>query len=139
MSALVFVAIRRGFQINSLHALVPPLVTFLPGSMLTLGMVEFAFGDMVSGSSRLIAGFVQLVLLAFGLAIGAVLVGYVPADLVYSAGDYVIVPWAPWAPWAGVLVFGLGVHLHFSAPRNSLKWIILVLLCAFAAQRLGAG
>ena len=135
VSALVFVAIRRGFQIDSLHALVPPLVTFLPGSMLTLGMVEFAFGDMVSGSSRLIAGFVQLVLLAFGLAIGAAFVGYLPEDLIRSSGDYVSVPWAP---WVGVLVFGLGVHLHFSAPRNSLKWIILVLLCAFAAQRLGA-
>ena len=72
VSALVFLAIRRGIPVDPLHALVPPLVTFLPGGMLTLGMVELAYGDMVSGSSRLIAGFVQLVLLAFGLAIGAV-------------------------------------------------------------------
>ncbi len=136
VSALVFLAMRHGFQVDPLHTLVPPLVTFLPGSMLTLGMVEFAYGDMVSGASRLIAGFVQLMLLAFGLAIGAAFVGYVPEDLVYSAGDYVSVPWAP---WAGVLVFGLGVYLHFSAPRNSLQWMILVLLCAFAAQRLGVG
>ena len=96
VSALVFLAVRRGLPVDPLHALVPPLVTFLPGAMLTLGMVELAYGDMVSGSSRLIAGLVQLVLLAFGLAIGAVLVGYLPEDLVYSAGDYVKVPWAPW-------------------------------------------
>jgi len=139
VSALVFLAIRHGIPVDPLHALVPPLVTFLPGSMLTLGMVELAYGDMVSGSSRLIAGFVQLVLLAFGLAIGAVLVGYVPADLVYSAGDYTKVKWAMWAPWTGVLVFGVGVYLHFSAPRNSLHWMILVLLMAFAAQRLAVG
>lgn len=139
VSTLVFLAIRRGISVDPLHALVPPLVTFLPGGMLTLGMVEFAYGDMVSGASRLIAGFVQLILLAFGLTIGAVLVGYVPADLVYSAGDYAKVPWAPWAPWAGVLVFGIGVYLHFSAPRNSLQWMILVLLLAFAAQRLAVG
>ena len=31
------------------------------------------------------------------------------------------------------LVFGVGVYLHFSAPRNSLQWVILVLLMAFAA------
>jgi uncharacterized membrane protein YjjB (DUF3815 family) len=130
---------RRGIPVDPLHALVPPLVTFLPGGILTLGMVELAYGDMVSGASRLIAGFVQLVLLAFGLAIGAVLVGYVPADLVYSAGDYAKVTWAPGAPWAGVLVFGVGVYLHFSAPRNSLQWMILVLLMAFAAQRLAVG
>jgi len=139
VSALVFLAIRRGIPVDPLHALVPPLVTFLPGGMLTLGMVEFAYGDVVSGASRLIAGFVQLILLAFGLAIGAVLVGYVPADLVYSAGDYVKVDWAGWAPWAGVLVFGIGVYLHFSAPKNSLQWMILVLLMAFSAQRLAVG
>lgn len=139
VSLLVFLAIRRGIPVDPLHALVPPLVTFLPGGMLTLGMVEFAYGDMVSGASRLMAGFVQLILLAFGLAIGAVTVGYVPADLVYSAGEYVKVAWAPGAPWVGVLVFGIGVYLHFSAPRNSLQWMILVLLLAFAAQRLAVG
>jgi uncharacterized membrane protein YjjB (DUF3815 family) len=96
-------------------------------------MVELAYGDMVSGSSRLIAGFVQLVLLAFGLGIGAGLIGYRPEDLMQSATYYVNVPFAG---WAGVLVFGLGVYLHFSAPRNSLHWLILVLLLAFGAQRL---
>ena len=115
VSAMVFLAIRHGVSVDPLHALVPPLVTFLPGAGLTLGMVELAYGDMVSGSSRLIAGFVQLVLLTFGLAIGATLTGYLPEYLVYSAGDYAKVPWAP---WVGVLVFGLGVyHTFFGAAQ----------------------
>ena len=88
VSTLVFLAVRYGLPVDPLHALVPPLVTFLPGGMLTLGMVELAYGDMLSGASRLIAGFVQLVLLAFGLAVGAALVGYAPDDLIYSAGLY---------------------------------------------------
>jgi uncharacterized membrane protein YjjP (DUF1212 family)/uncharacterized membrane protein YjjB (DUF3815 family) len=133
VSALVFLAIRKGIALEPVHALVPPLVTFLPGAMLTLGMVELAYGDMVSGSSRLIAGFIQLVLLAFGLAVGAALIGYRPEDLLHSASQYVQLPFAA---WAGVLVFGLGVYLHFSAPRNSPHWLILVLLLAFGAQRL---
>lgn len=133
VSVLVFLAIRHGLAVDPVHAIVPPLVTFLPGAMLTLGMVELAYGDMVSGSSRLIAGFVQLVLLAFGLGIGAGLVGYSPEDLMQSATHYVQLPFAA---WVGVLVFGLGVYLHFSAPRNSLQWMILVLLLAFGAQRL---
>lgn len=133
VSALVFLANRYGFPVDPLHALVPPLVTFLPGAMLTLGMVELAYGDMVSGSSRLITGFVQLILLAFGLGIGAALIGYTPEDLVYSATHYVNLPFTG---WAGVLVFGVGVYLHFSAPRNSFHWLILVLLLAFGAQRL---
>ena len=61
VSALVFLAMRYGLKINPVQLLIPPLVTFLPGSMLTLGMVELAYGDMVSGTSRLITGFVQLV------------------------------------------------------------------------------
>ena len=55
VSALVFLAVRYGLPVDPLHALVPPLVTFLPGGMLALGMVELAYGDMVSGASRLIA------------------------------------------------------------------------------------
>jgi uncharacterized membrane protein YjjP (DUF1212 family) len=136
VSASVFSAIRYGIAIDPLHSLIPPLVTFLPGAMLTLGMVELAYGDMVSGTSRLVAGFVQLVLLAFGLGIGAALTGYFPEDLVQAAYRSVNLPWAP---WAGVLVFGLGVYVHFSAPKNSLPWLLLVLFLAFAFQRLAAG
>lgn len=133
VSALVFLAIRYGLPVDPVHAIVPPLVTFLPGVMLTLGMVELAYGDMVSGSSRLTTGFVHLVLLALGLGIGAAVTGYTPQDLLMSASPYVNLPVVG---WAGVLVFGLGVYLHFSAPRNSLHWLILVLLAAFGAQRL---
>ncbi len=102
VSILVFLAVRYGLPVDPLHALVPPLITFLPGGMLALGMVELAYGDMVSGASRLIAGFVQLVLLAFGLAVGAMLVGYSPDDLTTSAAHYVKIVEAS---WIGVLVF----------------------------------
>lgn len=133
VSAMVFLAIRYGLPVDPVHAMVPPLVTFLPGAMLTLGMVELAYGDMVSGASRLIAGLVQLVLLAFGLGIGATLIGYSPQDLLQTSTYYLNVPFAG---WAGVVVFGCGVYLHFSAPKKSLHWLLLVLLAAFGAQRL---
>lgn len=136
VSVLVFYAVKRGLPIDPLLVLVPPLVTFLPGATLTLGMVELAYGDMISGSSRLITGFVQLVLLAFGLAAGAALVGVSPDDLLDLTVTYVKVPWAQ---WAGVVVYGIGVYLHFTAPRKALLWMLLVLLLAFAAQRLAAG
>jgi hypothetical protein len=62
---------------------------------------------MVAGASRLMTGFVQLFLLAFGLAAGAGLVGVGPDTLVEST-EFVQLPWAA---WAGVVVFGLGVYL----------------------------
>jgi uncharacterized membrane protein YjjP (DUF1212 family) len=139
VSGLVFLAVDFGWPVEPLHAMAPPLVTFLPGGMLTLGMVELAYGDMVSGSSRLITGFVQLVLLAFGLSVGAMLVGYRPDNLTDASRELALVPWSSWAPWGGVVLFGAGVYFHFSAPQKSLAWMLLVLLAAFAVQQLAAG
>lgn len=135
VSALVFWAARYGLPVDPLHALVPPLVTFLPGAMLAMGMVELAYGDMVSGASRLVNGFVQLVLLAFGLAGGAAIIGVSPGSLIETT---LKVQPLDLAPWAGVLVFGLGVHAHFSAPRNALGWLLVVLMCTFLAQRVSS-
>jgi uncharacterized membrane protein YjjP (DUF1212 family) len=52
---------------NPIRLLVAPLVTFLPGGMLAIATMEIAAGQMVSGASRLVNGFVQLALLAFGI------------------------------------------------------------------------
>ena len=138
VSALVFLAMKQGLPVDPLHALIPPLVTFLPSAMLTFGMVEMAYGDMVSGSSRLTTGFVQLVLLAFGLTAGAALIGYAPDQLVEASQEAVAGTWPLLATWAGVVVFGAGVYFHFSAPRGSFWWMLVVLLLAFAAQRAAA-
>jgi uncharacterized membrane protein YjjP (DUF1212 family)/uncharacterized membrane protein YjjB (DUF3815 family) len=135
VSFLVFYAQREGLPVEPIHALIPPLLTYLPGGTLTLGMVELAYGDMVSGASRLITGLVQLILLAFGLAAGAAVLGAKPDDLVQSV--YPAVQLA-WTPWVAVLLFGIGVFMHFSAPRDSLPWLLLVLLAASGSQRLAA-
>jgi uncharacterized membrane protein YjjP (DUF1212 family) len=139
VSFLVFFAMRQGLPVDPEFALVPPLVTFLPGAMLTFGMVELAYGDMVAGSSRLVTGLVQLVLLVFGLMAGAVTVGYRPENLTDATSEIVASTlWALVAPWLGVVVFGVGVYLTFSAPRNSFWWMTFVILLAFAAQQLAA-
>ncbi|MBS0186438.1 MAG: threonine/serine exporter family protein [Planctomycetes bacterium] len=142
VAALVVLATKYGLPVDPLHALVPPLITFLPGGMLTLGMLELAYGDMISGASRLIAGFVQLVLLAFGFAAGAAVMGVTPGNLFTYAEFAPIEPWAfwaSWAPWAGVVIFGIGVFLHFSAPKHSLPWLLFVLLVTYAVQTLSSG
>jgi len=136
VSALVLYAEKRGLAVNALSAVVPPLVTFLPGAMLALSMKELAYGDMVSGSSRLITGFVQLVLLAFGLVTGATLVGEPSTYLLEPTTE---VTGAPWATAAGVVLFGVGLYIHLSAPPRSLGWMLFVMFVALAAQRLGAG
>lgn len=135
VSSIVFQSVKLGLPVDPLHVLVPPLVTFLPGAMLTFGMIELAYGDMVSGASRLITGFVQLVLLVFGILAGAALVGMRHDTLPETAVQIVTIPWLP---WIGAIIFGVGVSLHFSSPKRSLPWMLLVVLLAFSAQRLSA-
>lgn len=118
---------------NPIRLLVAPLVTFLPGGMLAIATMEIAAGQMVSGGSRLVNGFVQLALLAFGIVAAGVLVRASPADYI----DHRVAGLGAWAGWAGVLVFALGIWLHFSAPLRSLPWILLVLYVAFAAESVG--
>lgn len=44
------------------------------GSLLTTATLDLAAGEVISGSSRLVAGTMQLVLLSFGLVVGAEIV-----------------------------------------------------------------
>ena len=109
---------------NPVRILIPPLVTFLPGGVLTIATVELAAGQMIAGASRLVTGMVQLGLLAFGIVAASSLIGVDQQLLI----DNPINRLGPWAPWIGVLIFALGDYLHFSAPSRSLFWILLVLL-----------
>jgi uncharacterized membrane protein YjjB (DUF3815 family) len=101
--------------------------------MLAIATMEIAAGQMVSGASRLVNGFVQLGLLAFGIVAGGTLAGAPPAELV----DHRVAGLGPWAGWVGVIVFAAGLWLHFSAPLRSIPWMLLVLYIAFAGQAAG--
>ena len=119
---------------NPIRVLVPPLVTFLPGGVITIATVELASGEMVAGASRLVSGIVQLLLLGFGVLAGAALVGAPLAILRDNPVDFV----AGWAPWLGILVFAAGIYLHFCTPTSSMPWVLVVLIAAFAGQELGS-
>jgi len=134
VSSLVLLLAKNGLDIEVLPAVIAPLVTFLPGGALTTSVIELAAGDMIAGASRLVLGVMQLVLLAFGIVGGAELVG-LPASDVLSQG--VTYPLGTIAPWIGVLVFGVGVYLHYSSRHGSLRWMLLVLYVAYSGQVLG--
>lgn len=129
-----FELLHHGVAEPGLRTLIAPLVVFLPGGVLTTATQELASGEMVAGSSRLIYGVLQLLLLAFGIVAGAELAGHPSATAI---GDHQenLLGW--WAPWLGVIVFGIAVSVHHSAPRRSLRWLLLVLLTAWIGQLLG--
>jgi uncharacterized membrane protein YjjP (DUF1212 family) len=113
---------------SALDIVIPSLVILLPGAALTMATVELSSGSMVAGSTRLVYGLERLLLLSFGIAAGAQLAGVPgqPGEALTRLG--------PWAPWVGVLVFGLGQYIASSAPKGSLRWLLLVLYVAYAVQ-----
>jgi uncharacterized membrane protein YjjP (DUF1212 family)/uncharacterized membrane protein YjjB (DUF3815 family) len=112
---------------------VAPLVTFLPGALLTIGVLELSTGQVVSGASRLAAGMMRLVLLALGILAGARLVGVDGGAIRSGAGGVV----AAVSPWIGVALFGVGFSWFNGARRSAQSWILVVLYVAYAGQVLG--
>jgi Putative threonine/serine exporter len=88
--------------------MIAPLVTFLPGAMLTMAVAELSAAQLVTGASRLVAGIVQLVLLGFGIVAGAQLAEVSSSTVTLINTPENLLGW--WAPWLGVLVFGVGVY-----------------------------
>lgn len=133
-AAAVFL-LAETFEIGDpIRLLIAPLVTFLPGGVLTTATVELAAGQMISGAARLVYGFVQLALLAFGILAAGTVVGvesrsYEPLE----ASSYL--PW--WVALIGILVFALGNYLHFSAPASTYGWVLLALAIAYLGQWAG--
>jgi uncharacterized membrane protein YjjP (DUF1212 family) len=133
ISAIAFLA-HGGNEAASLRLTIPPLVTFLPGALLTMATVDLAMGETVAGASRFVAGLLQLALLGVGIVIGAELVGNPHNSPVAGASADTL---GAWSPWAGVAVFGIGVFVHNVAPRRSLPWLLVVLFTAWIGQLVG--
>jgi uncharacterized membrane protein YjjP (DUF1212 family) len=133
VSAIAFLS-QGGDDAASLRLTIPPLVTFLPGALLTMATVDLAMGETITGSSRFVAGLLQLALLAIGIVIGAELVGDPSSGPIAGSATDTL---GTWAPWAGVAIFGVGIFVHNCAPRGSLGWLLVVLFAAWIGQLAG--
>ena len=133
VSTLIFNLTARGYIYGPANLLVAPLVIFLPGSLLTTGMIELASMHILSGSARLIYGGAMLMLLFIGIAVGLNL-SNLPSYQVY-AYEAVSFPW--WAPFLGTLLFGVGTFVRLSGANRDLFWMLVVLYVAMLGQAFG--
>ncbi|GJF17858.1 hypothetical protein NGTWS1803_06160 [Mycolicibacterium cyprinidarum] len=139
LSAFVVTAVcvigarKLGMDHVGLRALIPPLAMFLPGVAITLAVIELTARDVVSGSSRLIAGFVQIAQLAFGILIASQMLQTDDTQLTSVAINKI----GPWAPWLGVTVYCAGVMMFLAPPRSFLPWLLLITYIGYAAQFVG--
>lgn len=121
-----------GFE-DPVRILVPPLITFLPGGALTIGIIELTTNQMMSGASRLVSAFVQLLLLAFGV-LAATQMLRVPLDVLQ---DNPLGQVGPWIMLIAIPVYAVGLMLQYCAPPNNMPWILLVLAVAYLGQLAG--
>lgn len=126
--AIWFVADAAGDEL--IRIIAPALVATLPGLSLTIGALELASGAVMAGSSRLVYGLVQLMLLVFGVVIGIALAGKVrPHPTATQIG--------PTSFYVAIVVIGIGLYLYLSAPRGSLPWITAAVAVALVGQQVG--
>lgn len=134
VTSISIVAVAHGFPGGPVSVLVASLVTFLPGGMLAIAIMELAYGDVVSGGTRFVTGLAQLMFLALGMLVATSLVGLPPGHLFPPTPDERL---GAWAPWLGVGLFAVGHALHFSMPLRELPWLFVVLGVAQTAQLAG--
>src|SRR6056297_273230 len=133
VSTAVFATARVVDDLVVFPALASPLITFLPGALLTTAVLELATGQIVAGAARLASGAMQLLLLALGIVAGAQLVGVPGGDIRASGGGIV----ASVLPWVGVAAFGVGVVWFNGARQSTLLWILVSMYAAYAGQVIG--
>ncbi len=130
LSAGVALGYQSGLKEPPLSLLIPPLITFLPGTMLTVSVIELAYNSIISGASRMVAGFTRLVLLAFGIIGGFKAFSDGQVEYVTHYDDRLANYW----PWLGVLVFTLGLHIYQSSKRRSFVFMLITAYVAYMAQ-----
>lgn len=118
------------FGDDSLRDLAAPLALFLPGTAITLAVVDLTTREVVSGSARLVAGFMRLAQLAFGILIAAQVLGVSATELKATQLNQ----FGAWAPWAGVALYAFGIVLYLGPPNRFLPWLLVTLLITYAGQ-----
>jgi uncharacterized membrane protein YjjP (DUF1212 family) len=119
-------------DVQPIRVVAAPLITLIPGAALTRATQELASGHVISGASRLVASIVQILVLTFGILVGALLASVSPYDL----GDLTDRRLPLWVAWIGALVYAIGQALAFNEPRGAMTSVIILLLVAFSVQQL---
>lgn len=114
--------------------LIPALAYFLPCATFTTGMFELAFGNIVSGSSRVSYGVTILFLLLFGVLIGMQVTGLPQQEFIAAHMTNIL---QGWPTITGILIFAIGMYFFMSIRDKDLSWILLVIYIALFGQQFG--
>ncbi len=134
VSSIFLSTLKTGLIAGSVTMLLPALAYFLPGATLTTGMFELAYGEIISGASRVIYGTAILLLMLFGVLVGIQITGFQEPQF-FVTNSLNALGW--WAPYLGVLMFTIGMYLFMSIKNKDLPWVLIIVYIAFFGQTIG--
>jgi len=134
VSSIFLWTLKAGLIAGSAAMLLPALAYFLPGATLTTGMFELAYGEIISGASRVIYGTAILFLMLFGVLLGIQITGFQQPEF-FITNSLNALGW--WAPYVGVFMFTIGMYLFMSIKNKDLPWVLLIIYIAFFGQMAG--
>jgi len=135
VSVCVMAAWRLGWVAGSPGLLlIPATFIFIPGDSISTQSYELADGRWSPAVDRLAYSVMVLILQAAGVALAAVLLNVLYADLL-SNQPANIFPW--WAVYISHTIFAVGVMLAFQMQRSDLPLVIFIVLIVTAVSQLG--
>ncbi|WP_454163852.1 threonine/serine ThrE exporter family protein [Gordonia iterans] len=124
--AITLWAVHGGLP-DPVRVAVIPVLTLIPGAMLTTALIELSAGDQITGSSRLVYALVVLMSMAFGLALAIDLIGIGSQDLRDLTSQQ-----APyWVMWVAAPVYAVGNLMYFCTPRRAWWWTVFFCFITF--------
>ena len=132
------VALSAAMMTGSTHDYITTLsglVVLLPGLMLTLGLTELSSQHLQSGTSRLSGAMVVFFGMAFGIALGYKVAGWIAMPGVLPLRNPSLPDWVPWvAPFVAPACFVVLLR----GTRRDAPAIVLAGVGAWFASRAGA-
>lgn len=133
-SMLATLLAALGFPISIFLATLAGVIVLIPGLTLTTAINELATRHLASGTARLMGGFVLLLGIAFGIALGSQVVALVAGPIL--GGDAIPLPELTLLPV--LLLAPLGFVVLLKAEPRDAGWIVLGSVVAFGGARLAS-
>lgn len=110
------------------------LIILMPGFTLTVALTELTTRNLVSGTSRLSSALIIFLGIGFGVTLGAKVSG-----LIFGAASTgASIPLPPWSEYLALLIVPLAFAVLLRAHLRDCGWIVLVVVLAVIASRIGA-
>lgn len=125
-----FAVAASSLGVDQETVIVSGLIVLLPGLSLTIAVSEIASRNIVAGSARLIGAVTTSAVIAFGVAAGTGIAGYV-----FASHPAAVVPLHPATLWIALALAPLALVILFNASARDLPAVAVIAVAGFLVAR----